>query len=124
MRTLALLLLLVCCAAPLSAATYYVDVANGNDTTGDGSEQYPWATMSKAEANATGGDTVYLRAGTCPKYTANKLYTPVRTSYLTWKAYPGEDQASLKPPDAVAPTIVDMLRPDYGAHGSRVVLPR
>ncbi|NLX57818.1 MAG: right-handed parallel beta-helix repeat-containing protein [Phycisphaerae bacterium] len=90
MRTLFASVLVLFLVVPLSAATYYIDVVNGDDTTGDGSEQSPWATMSKAEANATGGDIVYLRAGTYPKFTANKLYTPVRTDYLVWKAYPGE----------------------------------
>lgn len=76
--------------APLGAATYYVDVVDGNDSTGDGSLGDPWQTLGKAEDEATGGDVVYLREGTYPKFNVDNLQTPMRTDYLTFKAYPGE----------------------------------
>jgi parallel beta-helix repeat protein len=43
--------------------TYYV-TTTGNDTTGDGSEDYPWATITHAIGQATSGDTIIVAAGT------------------------------------------------------------
>lgn len=48
---------------------------------------------------------------------------PTRST-MRLKAYPGEDQDTLKAPDVVAAKIVEMLAPGYGEHGSRIVLPR
>jgi len=48
---------------------------------------------------------------------------PTRST-MRLKAYPGEDQNTLKSPDVAAAKIVDMLAPDYAEHGGRVVLPR
>lgn len=36
----------------------------GNDTTGNGTKALPWLTLTKAEASATAGDTVYVKSGT------------------------------------------------------------
>ena len=43
--------------------TYYV-TTTGNDTIGDGSEDYPWATITHAIGQATSGDTIIVAAGT------------------------------------------------------------
>ena len=40
------------------------------------------------------------------------------------KAYPGEDQDTLKSPDAVATKIVEMLAADYAETGGRISLSR
>ncbi len=40
---------------------YYVDTVNGNDTTGDGSEQNPYKTLPKAISIALDGDAIYLK---------------------------------------------------------------
>ena len=50
------------------AATYYVD-PNGNDTSGNGSQTYPWKSLSNACAKVTGsGNTISINPGT---YTDN-----------------------------------------------------
>lgn len=43
-------------------ATYYVS-ATGNDSTGDGSQGAPWATLSHAISEASAGDTIRLKKG-------------------------------------------------------------
>lgn len=48
---------------PVSADTWYV-ATDGNDSTGDGSESNPWATIGKATGVAGPGDTVMVAAGT------------------------------------------------------------
>ena len=48
---------------PTSSDTFFV-ATNGNDTSGDGSETLPWATIGKAAQNAIAGDTVIVGAGT------------------------------------------------------------
>jgi len=61
----------LCLAALLASAvgclgaTYYV-ATDGSDTTGDGSEALPWASIDYADANKllAPGDTVYVKAGT------------------------------------------------------------
>lgn len=57
------LLLLLCGRLTCSAATYYV-ATTGNDTTGDGSSGNPWLTIQKGINTASGGDTVFVTAGT------------------------------------------------------------
>jgi NAD(P)-dependent dehydrogenase (short-subunit alcohol dehydrogenase family) len=54
----------------------------------------------------------------------NLLDPGATRSAMRLKAYPGEDQATLKSPDVVAVKIVEMLAPDYAPHAGRVVLPR
>ncbi len=55
---------------------------------------------------------------------ANLLDPGATRSTMRAKAFPGEDQNTLKSPDVVAVKIVEMLAPDYAAHGSRIVLAR
>ena len=38
---------LLLCVAQLPAATYYLDATSGSDTTGDGSDVAPWASMAR-----------------------------------------------------------------------------
>jgi Ca2+-binding RTX toxin-like protein len=51
----------------------------GNDATGDGSRERPWATVERANAAAASGDTVYLNDG---------VYTPAKalvvSNSVTW----------------------------------------
>jgi len=44
-------------------ATYYVDPVNGNDTTGNGSQEAPWATIHKAFSSLTAGTHEVLIVG-------------------------------------------------------------
>lgn len=50
----------------VQGATYYVDSADGNDTTGDGSSGSPYKTIPVAWAEATSGDTIELADGNYP----------------------------------------------------------
>ncbi len=47
---------------PVSATNYFV-APDGNDTTGTGTIDAPYATIMKANENVVAGDTVYLRGG-------------------------------------------------------------
>jgi len=89
-----------CCAFAVStatAATYYVDDANGIDTnTGD--SFHPWKTINKAvegnslSPNVVAGDTVYIRSGTYAATTFNYIPSPEPTSWtdvITYKAATG-----------------------------------
>jgi len=55
---------------------------------------------------------------------ANLLDPGATRSTMRAKAFPGEDQATLKAPDMVAAKIVEMLAPTYAENGARIVLPR
>ena len=55
---------------------------------------------------------------------ANLLDPGATRSAMRYKAYPGEDQDTLKSPDVAAAKIVEMLAPDYPETGARVTLPR
>jgi hypothetical protein len=48
-------------------ATRYISTT-GNDTTGDGTEGNPWATIAKAYASSASGDTIVAAAGTYAMY--------------------------------------------------------
>lgn len=64
-------------------ATYYVNASTGNDTTGDGSSGTPWATMAKADATATAGDTIYISGDFVEDDGSGYL---VPTKALIWRA--------------------------------------
>ncbi len=53
---------LVTAVAPASAATYYVDATQGNDSY-PGTAQQPWKTMGKVQSMVAPGDTVRIRTG-------------------------------------------------------------
>ncbi|WP_043833943.1 Calx-beta domain-containing protein, partial [Muricoccus aerilatus] len=61
------------------SATAANGIPAGNDTTGDGSRERPWATIDKANAVAANGDTVLLNDG---------VYSPAKTlvisNSVTW----------------------------------------
>ena len=46
----------------VSGATYYIS-PTGDDTTGDGTDENPWATLHKAFGEMVGGDTLILKDG-------------------------------------------------------------
>ncbi len=53
------------CFNLVRAADFYVDAKNGNNTTGDGSKEKPWFTISFAMARVTGsGHTIHIAPGT------------------------------------------------------------
>src|SRR4030042_6081029 len=73
--------------------TIYYMATTGNDTTGDGTIDLPWKTLTKANTMLAPGDTLYIRGGT---------YTGAGVRMLAWTAsgtegniitianYPGE----------------------------------
>jgi hypothetical protein len=83
MRKIILTILLLSLCLPAFGATYYLSTT-GNDTTGNGSEALPWASMAKAEASAANSDTIRMAAGTYVHPTADAYLTI--TKAFTWKA--------------------------------------
>lgn len=51
------------CTPTLQAATFFV-ATGGSDITGDGSSSQPWASITHAVDNASGGDEIIVRPGT------------------------------------------------------------
>ncbi|MBN2133418.1 MAG: right-handed parallel beta-helix repeat-containing protein [Sedimentisphaerales bacterium] len=72
---------------PASAAVYYLDAVNGNDTH-SGTSDAPWKTLTKAQSAATDGDTLILKAGHYGTYTESKV---ARSDWVTYKAAPGAE---------------------------------
>lgn len=78
---------------------FYVDVANGSDTTGDGSAANPWQTIthaldviksaSVAEGTAANPHTIYVAPGTYT-YRAGGA-SPSESFPLSWTELPGDD---------------------------------
>lgn len=56
------LALLVCCAVRLAAADWHVD-PGGSDTTGSGSQVFPWRTIAHALAHSAASDRILLARG-------------------------------------------------------------
>ncbi len=73
-------------AVASGANTYYLDAVNGDDSYPGTSEQ-PWKTLSKAQSEASQGDTVYLRNG---NYGAFVDKTSARVDWITYKADTGQ----------------------------------
>ncbi|MGR0481667.1 MAG: right-handed parallel beta-helix repeat-containing protein [Candidatus Electronema sp. V4] len=93
--------ILFSCAALLGstqlagATVYYVDAAAGNDAN-SGDEAAPWATVQKAAATLTAGDTVYIKNGTYAlnNHSSVKYLAPANSGnsvsgWITFAAYPG-----------------------------------
>ncbi len=77
------------------AAVYYVSTSGGSDSN-SGTEAAPWATVQKAAAVLTAGDTVYIKNGTYALNThpTTKYLSPVKSGsstagWITFAAYPG-----------------------------------
>lgn len=64
------------------ATTYYV-ATDGSDTTGDGSNGNPWATINHARATISDGDTVMVKDGT---YTGSVSFGRTFTKLTTFRA--------------------------------------
>ena len=73
--TFIMVLALVPSVAFAAGNTIYVDANKGDDTTGDGTQTNPYATVDKAAAEAASGDTIYLAAGTYCGNSANPSQT-------------------------------------------------
>lgn len=70
----------------LSGTLRYVSTS-GNDQTGTGTAQSPYATLTKAVASAVAGDSIVVRGGT---YRSDSNIAISSTKPLTIIAYPGE----------------------------------
>lgn len=55
-RTIVAILLALILSSTAQAASYYFDLASGNDTTGDGSSGNPWKTIDKCTTSRSAGD--------------------------------------------------------------------
>ncbi|HEX8171409.1 MAG TPA: right-handed parallel beta-helix repeat-containing protein [Thermoanaerobaculia bacterium] len=70
-------------------ATLRYVATTGNDTTGDGSINNPWATINKAALNALPGDTIYVRGGVYFQQVG--IWTDgTSTARVTYQPYPNE----------------------------------
>lgn len=97
-----IMLWLAICPMLLGAPTLitrYVDTDTGNDSTGDGSEGNPWASMSHARTQfllaGEGGDGNFTTTGdTYPEGICGRLYasgqTPDTVGKVTWDVVTGE----------------------------------
>ena len=84
MKQLIFLFIFLLALNTINATTYYV-ATNGNDNTGNGSINQPFASLTRAIEAANPGDVIELRNGT---YTSNEIR--VNKSNLTIRSYPGE----------------------------------
>ena len=76
---------------------YYVDVTNGDDSTGTGTSALPWKTVVYSLTQISSGDGLILRTGTYPEAIAVDTIPDGDASNSTIiKSYPGED-ATLQP---------------------------
>ncbi|OFZ21931.1 MAG: hypothetical protein A2202_04185 [Bdellovibrionales bacterium RIFOXYA1_FULL_36_14] len=92
-------------SGPAYSSIYYVS-KTGNDTTGNGSIEKPWATPTYGAAHVASGDTLYIRAGTYDVTTPrNNNYSGVapHADNVTISGYPGE-KAILRGNSGIAPT--------------------
>ncbi|MHB9036212.1 MAG: carboxypeptidase regulatory-like domain-containing protein [Armatimonadota bacterium] len=65
---------------------YYV-ATNGNDSTGDGSESYPWYSLGRASQSATAGCTVVVKSGSYSYSSTNTLSSSGNSSNpITYRA--------------------------------------
>lgn len=87
-RTLATLTMYADAASSLGSSSTIWVAPTGNDTTGNGTEANPYATIKKGYAAAGDGGTVYLKAG---NYTLASMATGSRSYWSTIQAAPGLD---------------------------------
>ncbi len=102
------------------AAVYYVSASGGSDSS-SGTEAAPWATVQKAAAVLTAGDTVYIKNGTYALNThpTTKYLAPVNSGsstagWITFAAYPGHTSV-LDGDNAVLPVggLINIRNKEY-----------
>ena len=82
---------LLLCAATLSAADYYVDANNpAARDSNSGTLSAPWRTVSHAVETAAAGDTVYVRAGVYHEQLLTVRDGDTRKGPIVFAAFPGE----------------------------------
>lgn len=67
LRTIAALAAAAMLPLVAAARDWYIDANNGSDETGDGTAEFPFATINRASTNSTAlaaGDTIWVRPGT------------------------------------------------------------
>ncbi|MDD5327569.1 MAG: right-handed parallel beta-helix repeat-containing protein [Phycisphaerae bacterium] len=74
-----------------TAATYYLDAVNGNDSA-PGTSTEPWKTLSKAQSIVSEGDTVKLRNGNYGTFSDG---TGNRSNWITWEADEGHNNVNM-----------------------------
>ncbi len=86
-KYLATALILIAMIGSASAATYYLDAVNGNDSN-PGTSGLPWKTLGKSQTEVLSGDTVILRSGSYGSYEEVKVS---RSDWITYRAADGEE---------------------------------
>lgn len=71
-------------------ASYFVDGTNGNDSQNNGTFQMPFATIGRAAAFASKGDTVYIREGVYREQ-VEVLRSGTEAAPIIFEAYNGEE---------------------------------
>lgn len=88
MRYICAFFILVYCAAFASAATYYVDLATGNDANAGASQTAPWRTISKVnQSTFQPGDSVLFKRGCLWRKTLNVPSSGASGKPVTFGAY-------------------------------------
>ena len=77
------------CMLPAAANEWHVSKADGNDATGDGSTNAPFATIQRAVNAAAADDTIWVQPG---------VYDTGTTNGLSWSigGYSGNNQVRVK----------------------------
>lgn len=77
--------------ALVTGTTYYIDSANGDDDTGDGTNGTPWQTIARAQTavSNTGGDCVVLKGNGNYGVMTDDEYSQSATSPTVWIAEEG-----------------------------------
>ncbi len=81
------LLFFLFAAAKAQNRTIFVDIANGSNTTGDGTAGSPYQTLSFAHSQSSDGDTLELAAGTYDLTASNGI--SISRNNLTIRSAPG-----------------------------------
>ena len=120
-----IVMVLVISQGLIYAATYYVDVTNGNNDYDGLSPLTAWRTIGKANQELQAGDTVYIREGTY-KETIRPTNSGSPGNYITYMSYPGEEATITGVTDGVnlnerSFIVIDGLRIiSVGSHGITV----
>lgn len=92
-------------------ATYYIDIVNGDDSTGDGSEANPWQNISKFNAECSAGDTCIMEAGTYTHNLSVSFFSTVSVTYEGRLGSNGQIQVFIDGGGASSTTFTTQLRP-------------
>jgi hypothetical protein len=64
--------------------TYYLDSISGDDSTGNGSNETPWKTLAKGQAEASEGDCIVLKGNGNYGEMTDNAYSGSATNWIVW----------------------------------------